>query len=566
MDAQGAVASSSSSAPSRSSLLSTYWRDPEYLSYIPLNSRTDLDYFARSHFFDPESTNEVLRMQNIANPQSQIPGMGKSARQQEEELKRFQGVEFVLVHAREPGVVGSGAAVQPGVKEAAEKKSGADESLFVIQKRQRESPTKATVLETYYILNGNIHVAPDLETVLQNRLVTALDSLRSSLSLARAAQARPIVASSAASSSNGKGRKDQRKEGGRGGTEGKTLGADAVRQVADADDEGAIGSGDLPEEDGGAAETSSQLPPAAAGTKRSYPIASILEAPNPPSRMFSSSGSSDSLASLWPWSSDQASSSSSSSSDPLSTLGSLFHLAHHYAFSTPLGTAVTSCLATATSLIVYWRYFRRLRSTEYVTPRDLQWRGRVLTGTCTHIGDADGFRLYHQPGPAGLRKLLFPVPKTAKGLKDETLSIRLAGCDAPELAHFGKEAQPFAAEAKEALRGLVEGKTVRCDVAHVDQYRRLVATPYVWAPPYVLGRTNVSLKMVQLGLATVYRQAGAEYGAAGWVGRVLFKAKSGLGRLERAEEMARRRRRGMWSQGKGLESPAEYKKRIKADK
>lgn len=30
----------------------------------------------------------------------------------------------------------------------------------------------AQVQETYYILNGNVHMAPDLETVLQNRLVS----------------------------------------------------------------------------------------------------------------------------------------------------------------------------------------------------------------------------------------------------------------------------------------------------------------------------------------------------------------------------------------------------------
>ncbi|PWN30720.1 SNase-domain-containing protein [Jaminaea rosea] len=533
MEAAGPSSPTIPAAPARSSLLPTYWRDPEYLRSVPLTSRTALDYFSLSHFFDQESTNQVLRMQNIANPQAQMPGMGKSARQQEEELKRFQGIEFVLVHSREP----TG-------KEAVEK---GDESLYVVQKRRRTSPTQTAVLETYYILNGNVHVAPDLETVLQNRLVTALDSLRASLSLARAAQARPIAPPSARIDDAKKGKSGKAMSA----ASGTTLGAEAVREAA-AEGGAAGGAQDEDEElmEGGA--RSSPAPPPANSKKRPYPIASILEAPPPRQSSWS-------LSSLWP-------SSDPPPSSPLSTVGSLFTTAHHYAFSTPLGTAVTSCLVTATSLVVYWRYFRRLRSTEYVTPRDLQWRGRMLTGTCTHIGDADGFRLYHQPGPVGLRSLLFPVPKTAKALKDETLSIRLAGCDAPELAHFGKEAQPFAAEAKEALRGLVEGKTVRCDVAHVDQYRRLVATPYVWAPPYVLGRTNVSLKMVQLGLATVYRQAGAEYGAAGWLSRVLFKSKSGLGRLERAEEMARRRRRGMWSQGKGLESPAEYKKRVKREK
>lgn len=76
-------------------------------------------------------------------------------------------------------------------------------------------------------------------------------------------------------------------------------------------------------------------------------------------------------------------------------------------------------------------------------------------------------------------------------------------------------------------------------VAHIDQYKRVVATPYVWAFPYIFGPTNVSLALVQAGLATVYRQSGAAYGTAGFFSRVLLNDPNGLGRLERAEKFAR---------------------------
>lgn len=127
-------------------------------------------------------------------------------------------------------------------------------------------------------------------------------------------------------------------------------------------------------------------------------------------------------------------------------------------------------------------------------------------------------------------------------------------------------------------------------MAHVDQYQRLVATPYVWAPPFVLGRTNVSLHLVKKGLATVYTQGGAAYGVAGpaarFARRILggasssdpssrsfFDARahlvdrllplSGEARLKRAMARAKRRRIGLWSQ-RHIETPEEYKRRGKS--
>lgn len=248
-----------------------------------------------------------------------------------------------------------------------------------------------------------------------------------------------------------------------------------------------------------------------------------------------------------------------SSSEPKSYLRSLWQSTEHYAFETPAGTAVTSAVLTTTSLLIYWRYFRRLKNADYITPRELTLR-RTITGRVTYIGDADGFRLYHQPGPPLLRGWLYPPPTSPRNLKDETLSIRLAGADAPEAAHFGKAEQPFAKEARALLTSLVSGKTVRCEIAHVDQYKRLVATPYVWHPPYVFGRTNVSLALIKAGLATVYRQSGASYGSANFWWRFWFNAKNGLGRMERAERVAKRKKIGIWSLGKKLVKPSEYKK------
>lgn len=210
------------------------------------------------------------------------------------------------------------------------------------------------------------------------------------------------------------------------------------------------------------------------------------------------------------------------------------------AASTPAGIATLSIGTTSAAFLVYWRFFRRIPNAEYLTPAVLRYR-KTLVGRVTSVGDADGFRLYHTPGIPILRDWIHDVNKKRKPseLRNQTLSVRIAGADAPEAAHFGKPAQPFSKEAHDELKRLVLDRTVWLEASHVDQYKRLVATPYVWLPPYVLGRTNVSLELVKQGLATVYRSAGASYGQAAWWNQIWNKATSGLGRLERAEQKAK---------------------------
>lgn len=230
---------------------------------------------------------------------------------------------------------------------------------------------------------------------------------------------------------------------------------------------------------------------------------------------------------------------------------------------------------------------------------------KVLVGRVVTVGDADGFRFHHTPGLPFLRDWFHPWPprtrKRTNGrsqLVSETISVRIAGVDAPESGHFGKPAQPFSKEAKQFLTAMVQSpasvdnltppkksffsksppssshsnstadisnKIVWLYPSHIDQYKRLVATPYVWDAPYLFGKTNVSLAMVKQGLATVYRAAGADYGRATWWAKVWRKSTSGLNALERAEAKAKRKKIGMWSLGKKLESPEAYKRRMKGD-
>jgi endonuclease YncB( thermonuclease family) len=137
------------------------------------------------------------------------------------------------------------------------------------------------------------------------------------------------------------------------------------------------------------------------------------------------------------------------------------------------------------------------------------------------------------------------------------LHIRIAGVDAPELAHWGREAQPYSKEALDMLTGLILNSRVRARLYRRDQYDRVVAQVYVrkW-----FVRKDVGLEMLKMGLATVYEaKSGAEFGES----EQQYRA---------AEQQARERKVGMWTQPgllqrlagattKAPESPREYKTR-----
>lgn len=170
--------------PSRSDQLTTYFRNPEYLRAVggQLTQYTVLDYFSKSDYYEQGCNNAILQMQSAAsnfpvpNPTEMmsnggnLEGMGLSAWERrndpfaiEQELKRFIGLEYVLVHAKQP-------------------------DLFVIHKRWRSSPTITNTLEAYYILQGNITMAADILSILGNKFVSTVSSLQQSLQIARNAQ------------------------------------------------------------------------------------------------------------------------------------------------------------------------------------------------------------------------------------------------------------------------------------------------------------------------------------------------------------------------------------------
>ncbi|CAG7851359.1 Probable endonuclease LCL3 [Serendipita indica DSM 11827] len=213
-----------------------------------------------------------------------------------------------------------------------------------------------------------------------------------------------------------------------------------------------------------------------------------------------------------------------------------------------LGIAIVgSSLLTVAGVWVYKRHMKRIPNSQFVTAEDFN-RRRWITGIVTSVGDADNFRLFHTPSIGWRWPLKFRSIPSGKDLKDQTLHIRMAGVDAPEAAHFGKDAQPYSAEALQWLKSTVEGKRVWCQLILRDQYGRTVAIPMIrsWIP---FRKKCVSLEMLKAGWACVYEQSNAVYG------------KWGKEHFLSVQTAAQKAKRGMWEKGVTGETPAEYKKR-----
>lgn len=220
-----------------------------------------------------------------------------------------------------------------------------------------------------------------------------------------------------------------------------------------------------------------------------------------------------------------------------------------------------------------------------------------LFGRVTSVGDADNFRVFHTPGglfafwspfPIPFLRRRIPSPETSEGrkqLKDQTVHVRIAGIDAPELAHFGKPAQPHSKDALQWLKAQIQGRRVRVYTYRRDQYERVVAK-VLFRRCWGLGvgwprcwHRDLGLEMVRNGWAGMYE---AKSGSC-------FGSESEEKRLKHAEEEARQKGRGMWQgmkssasteglhgiwsrirsffrtqpKGQGFESPRDYKTRMR---
>lgn len=116
------------------------WHDSTWIPH--LNPANILDYFCQKSnpFYDKTCNNEIAKMQRLTPDQ----------------MLMMTGKEYILLHVQEP-------------------------ILYVIRKQDRTAPDAATPLVDYYILAGVVYQAPDLNSIIQSRVLNSALNLKSAL-------------------------------------------------------------------------------------------------------------------------------------------------------------------------------------------------------------------------------------------------------------------------------------------------------------------------------------------------------------------------------------------------
>jgi len=122
----------------------------------------------------------------------------------------------------------------------------------------------------------------------------------------------------------------------------------------------------------------------------------------------------------------------------------------------------------------------------------------------------------------------------AAGKAEQTIRVRLDGIDAPE------HRQPWANQARRALRALVLKKTVELRCRKTDAYQRQICTVWTTPPANPKGARTVDagLSLLKQGLAWWYQHYAHE------------QAPAQREQYRQAEQQARRQRTGLWKAAK----------------
>lgn len=167
---------------------------------------------------------------------------------------------------------------------------------------------------------------------------------------------------------------------------------------------------------------------------------------------------------------------------------------------------------------------------------------RTLEGIVIKVIDGDTLRIRHMPHPSSSSEF-------DGTLSAETISVRIAAVDSPEIAKYGEAGQAFGLEAKAFTVRELGGKKVRVKVLGRDRYSRLLGVVRYTDGPTRAER-DISVELLSRGMAVLYRQGGAQYDGRKDV-------------FIEIEAEARRKKVGLWGDPK-FESPADYKKSKKS--
>lgn len=172
---------------------------------------------------------------------------------------------------------------------------------------------------------------------------------------------------------------------------------------------------------------------------------------------------------------------------------------------------------------------------------------KSIYGRVNKVVDGDTIRIRHLPWYP------FSSSSTYAGrLSDNTITVRIYGVDAPEIAKFGNPDMFMGQEAKAYVEEQLDSKVVKVKMLRKDQYGRVVGKVGVGRTIPFLPRIDLSIDLAKKGYATLYTGGGAEY-------------DGNKEALMSAIDEAKRNKRGVWSNGiDNMVTPAQYKKEMKA--
>lgn len=110
------------------------WHD---FNWIPFLNATNVMDYTSNTFYDRTCNNEIVKIQ----------------RQSMEQLKNMVGIEYILLHVKEP-------------------------ILYIVRKQHRHSLEDTTPLADYYIIAGRVYQAPDLASVFNSRILSTVHNLQ----------------------------------------------------------------------------------------------------------------------------------------------------------------------------------------------------------------------------------------------------------------------------------------------------------------------------------------------------------------------------------------------------
>jgi micrococcal nuclease len=201
----------------------------------------------------------------------------------------------------------------------------------------------------------------------------------------------------------------------------------------------------------------------------------------------------------------------------------------------PLVAAVSFACGVAAGCAISSNPFE-VYATAADIPNNIIREHKALEGVVVTVTDGDTLRVRHTP--------LFLSGEFTGKLSEETIQVRLLAVDAPEVAKFGSDSQPYAEAAKQFVSDAVLHKRVKVNCIGRDRYGRLIGELRYG----FFGNQELSSSLLRRGLAVVYRGTDGSYGhrtRAEW---------------ELIEAEAKRQRQGMWSEFPEGVSPSEYKR------